>query len=115
MAENKFEESKSIQEESTLITIKLRKPTQYNGKEYTELSFDFDKLTGADGLNIQAELRQEGLFSPLPAGYNEEYLIRMAARACTEPIGADIANFLSIRDSNAIIREARAFLLSTAE
>lgn len=36
--------------------LHLSKPVLYNGEEITELAFDFDKLTGADALNIEEEL-----------------------------------------------------------
>ena len=67
---------------------KLRKPVKYNGKEYTTLTFDFDKLTGAD------------------------YRSAMAARACTEPIGVDIFDGMSLPDFNRIIGKARSFMTS---
>ena len=36
--------------------LHLTKTVMYNGEEVTELAFDFDKLTGADALNIEEEL-----------------------------------------------------------
>lgn len=101
--------------ENNLITIKLRKPVNYNGKEYTELSFDFDKLTGADGLNIEQELRDAGQGVIVSPAFNGEYLVRMAAKACTEPVNSDIFGIMSLPDSNRIRSEARSFLLTTAE
>jgi hypothetical protein len=43
--------------------------------------------------------------------FSGEYLIRMAAKACTEPIGADAFEIMSIADYNKIRSAARSFLL----
>ena len=94
----------------SVITIKLKKPVKYNNKEYTELSFDFDKLTGMDGLAIEEELQMLGKAVIVPT-LSGPYLVRMAARACTEKIGADIFNYLSLKDFNRIRDTARSFLL----
>ncbi len=94
------------------LTVKLQKPVTYNGKEYTELSFDFDKLTGLDGLAIEDELNRLGKALIVPA-LSGEYLIRMAAKACTVKIGADIFNVLSLKDYNRIRTAARSFLLQS--
>ena len=66
--------------------IEFKKPIKYNNKEYAKLSFDFDKLTGLDGLAIEEELQMMNKAVIVPA-LSGEYLIRMAARACTERIG----------------------------
>ena len=71
-------------------THKLQKPLDYEGKHYESLTFDWGKLTGNDSLG---------------------YLIRMACRACTEPIGVDVIGAMSIRDYNTIRTKARNFLL----
>lgn len=94
------------------LTVELKKPVTYNGKEYTELSFDFDALTGKDGLAIEDELNRLGkaLIVPTLSG---EYLIRMAAKACTVKIGADIFDVLPLKDYNRIRAAARTFLLQS--
>ena len=93
-------------------TYKLKSPVKYNGKEYTELTFNFDKLTGADSLNIMNEISLRlGRFVVEPA-LDVDYRVAMAAKACTEPIGTDIFNGMSMRDFNRIIAKARTFLIS---
>lgn len=94
------------------LTVKFKKPVKYNNKEYNELSFDFDKLTGMDGLAIEEELQMLNKAVIVPA-LSGEYLIRMAARACTEKIGADIFNYMSLKDYNRIRSAARSFLLQS--
>ncbi len=96
--------------ENNMFTIELKKPVMYNDKEYKSLSFDFEKLTGKDGMAIEEELSQLGKAILVPA-LSGEYLVRMAARACTEKVGSDIFDLLSIREYNQIRTAARSFLL----
>lgn len=89
---------------------KLVRPFEYEGKKYEVLTFDWGKLTGRDSLAIEAEmtaLNQPVIIPSVSAGY----LIRMACRACTEPIGVDVIAAMSIRDYNTIRTKARNFLL----
>lgn len=111
----KEEEIEAAKEEAentlSLFTIHFKKAITYNGKEYEELSFDFDTLTGADGLNIENELQSIGRPAVVPA-FSGEYLIRMAAKACTtDKIGSDIFNIMRLSDYNKIRSAARSFLL----
>lgn len=90
---------------------RLKKPVMYNGSEITELSFDFEKLTGADALNIEEQLAAKGK-PPYAGAINDaNYLILMAARACTTPVGADFFNRVSIVDFERIKNRARFFLI----
>ena len=93
-----------------LFEIEFKKPVKYNGKEYSKLSFDFEKLTGRDGLAIEEELLMMNKTVIVPA-FSGEYLVRMAARACTEKVGADIFDYMSLKDYNRIRSAARSFLI----
>lgn len=95
-----------------MFEYKLKKPVEYNGETYEELNFDFEKLTGRDGLNIEAELKAQGITVMVPA-FDSAYLIRLAAKACDKPIGADIFDNMSIADFNKIKSAARSFLLGS--
>lgn len=99
-------------EDDSLFTVTFRKPVLYNGQQYKSLTFDFDSLTGGDGLSIEAELQANGRMPIVPA-FSGEYLIRMAAKACTEPIGHDIFSVMPLREYNSIRSAARNFLLRT--
>jgi hypothetical protein len=90
--------------------VKLRKPLQYEGKEYKALSFDFDRLTGKDGMLIEREVQLTTGTAVLLPAYNTEYLIRMCAKASLNGIGADAIEALGIRDFNTVIGKARGFL-----
>lgn len=90
---------------------KLRKPVTYNGAEISEVAFDFEKLTGADALNIEDELLQRAT-PPVSGAINSAaYLIRMASRACTAPVGEDFFQMISIVDFEKIKNRARFFLM----
>lgn len=98
----------------SLVTVKFGKPVSYNGKDYTELSFDFESLTGRDALNIDTDLAMAGKIT-LMKETNEHYLVRFAACACVEPIGHDIFDDMPIKYYNKIMRAAQRFLLSDAD
>lgn len=95
------------------LTVEIREPLVYEGKTYTELHFDFDKLTGADSLAIEAELitLRKATISPEFSG---EFLVRMAARACTEKVNLKVLQGLPIGTFNKIRDRARSFLLLSA-
>lgn len=99
-------------ESTSDVIIQLSRPFSYEGKTYTELRFQWDKLTGEDSLAIENELQAQGKFVVAPT-FSGEYLVRMAARACTACIGQDMLRALPISDYNRIRSAARSFLLKS--
>lgn len=99
----------ALESEDTL-TVRFKKEVEYNGEKYSELTFDFESLTGKDGLEIENELAAQGKPLVIPA-FSGEYLVRMAAKACSAPIGYDFFDSVSLRDFNRIRSAARSFLL----
>lgn len=100
-------------DENAILEIKLKKAVEYDGETYEKLTFDFGKLTGEDAQNIEEELAALGK-TPIAAALSTDYLIRMAAKACREPIGADLFGKLTLPDFERIKTRARSFLLGTA-
>jgi hypothetical protein len=90
----------------------FKKPFEYNGKTYDELGFRFDDLTGEDSLAIEAELQAKGIMVVAPT-FNGEYLMRVAARACTEDIGTDGFKRMRIVDFERIRSRTRNFLMAS--
>lgn len=90
---------------------KFKTPFSYEGKTYDELCFDFGKLTGKDGLAIENEIQAMGRPVIIPS-LSGEYLLRMAARACTTRIGFDVLKAMPLSDYNRIRSAARNFLTS---
>lgn len=91
------------------FTIQLTKPIMHDGVELSELSFDFDKLTGRDGLAVENEIDRMGLVLLVPT-FNGEYLIRIAARACTVKMDVDALKRLSLSDYSTVRTKTRSFL-----
>ena len=112
LVENELEDMTNTSVENILH---LTKPVMYNGEEVYELAFDFDKLTGADALNIEEELVSRGKTMYYGAINDANYLIRMAAKACTKPVGVDFFYKISIIDFERIKNRARFFLSGVAQ
>lgn len=94
------------------ITIRLRKPFTYEGRTFEELTFDWNKLTGNDSLAIEGEMQAMSIPLITPT-FSGEYLVRMAARSCTETIDQLLLRALPIADFNKVRNAARSFLLKT--
>lgn len=95
----------------------FRSPFSYAGKTYEELTFDWESLTGDDSLAIEGEVNSKGKTLVIPA-YTGEYLVGMAARACTardengrRVIGSDTIRAMPLGDFQKICNRARNFLL----
>lgn len=108
------EELKQAEEEAKnakgMFVLRFKKPISYNGKEYSELAFDFEALTGRDSLDVEKELTRSGTQIVVPA-FNGEYLVRIAARACTTRVGYDVVYNMSIIDYNKLRSAVRNFLM----
>lgn len=92
-------------------THAFKKPFEYQGDIYYELTFDFDKMTGADSLAIENELRRKGHAIAVKA-LDPEYKIRFAARACVQKIGHDAFEYMRIKDYAAIMQKVQTFLIA---
>ena len=96
------------------FTFKLLTPIEHEGKEYKELKFDFSEISGADSLNIEAELNAQGIVVISPS-YQTPYLLRVCARACAEPVDVDLFTKFKLRDFLALRNKARNFLMSVEQ
>lgn len=104
------------------FTLKLKKPFTFEGQTFDELYFDFEGLTGDDALAIEDELQAIGKPTISPT-FSGQFLVRMAARACTNTvidgtgrprrIGDDALRALPIADFNRVRSKARSFLLAS--
>lgn len=90
---------------------KFSKPFNYEGEEYSELTFDWGKLTGRDSLAIEAEIAALGKALIAPE-FSGDFLVRMASRACIQKIGYDVLLAAPMKDYNKIRGKARSFLLN---
>lgn len=92
-------------------TYKFAKPFEYNGKTYTELSFDWESLTGKDCIDIEDEMAAMGNMV-IAKEFNTKYHMVFAAKACTEKnFGSDAFPLMPAKAFLNITREVRNFLL----
>ena len=121
--EKEFEVAEQQAEEDAaygdIYTHILSKPFKYDGYTFEEFEFNWTKLTGKDSLAIEHEIEIMGKALIAPE-FSGDYLIRMAARACTNtvelngqrvPVSSDMLESLPLRDYNRIRRAARSFLI----
>lgn len=95
-------------------TCKLKEPIKYEENEYGSLTFDFNRLTGDDALEIEDELAMKGNPVFMNEAANGRYLMLMALRACEERIDFNTLKKVNISDFNRIKNKARLFLLQFA-
>lgn len=70
-----------------VIHLKIKKSIEVNGSQVNELVLDFTNLTGEDILSIDTELRMEGRPAGFDSIYNQEAMLKLAARGigCIPP------------------------------
>ncbi len=113
VAEQKAKEE-AAKDNAVHFTFRLLTPVEYDGVTYTELEFDFSEISGADSLNIEAELNASGIVVIAPS-YQSPYLLRMCARACKTKIDYKLFSAFKLRDYLAIRNKARNFLMSSEQ
>jgi len=90
-------------------TYKLARKIKIADKEYSELTLDFEKLTGAD-MEAVAALSNEG--SANFSEFSKTYLMNIVARAANITIN-ELRHF-PIADCTVLTLRAQAFLLGAA-
>lgn len=98
-------------EDATKRVMTLKKPIEKMGTLYKELHFDYDKLTGMDSLEVEDEIEKTTGMTVVAPALNLQYLIRISARACDEPIGSDDIFRMNLSDFNHVRNMARNFML----
>ena len=98
-----------VLEMSDTYVHRFKKPFTYQGKTYEKLAFDFGKLTLNDSLAVEDELNALGKGALVPE-WNSQYLVRLAAKACTDKIGSDVLMTLPIHEGRRILTRTRNFI-----
>lgn len=98
--------------EATTSTYKhiFKKPFEYGGEIYTELTFDFESLNGKDMLAVELELQNANIF-PMAAEISANLQCKLAAKAAK--IGSDVLEAMPLKEFNKITNAARDFLLNS--
>lgn len=88
----------------------FKKPFEYEGKTYQELTFDFGRLKGRDMVAIENEMQSMSEYALAPE-ISTSFQSKMAARAAG--IGSDVLEAMPMKDFNKITGAARRFLLDS--
>ena len=91
-------------------THTFKKPFEYEGKTYEELTFDFEHLKGRDMVAIENEMQGASEYALAPE-ISTSFQSKMAARAAG--IGSDVLEAMPLKDFNKITGAARRFLLDS--
>ena len=91
------------------MNFKLTKAIKYDGEEIKELNLDFDKLTGQDLLDAEAELSAEKKAPPVKE-FNKGYLAIVGAKAAGVP--TDMVKLLGAKDFTQFTMHVQNFLIS---
>ena len=112
-----LEKEQEAQPDPAVYTHKLARPFTYENKTVEQLDFDFDGLTGADTIAIEAELnhRMKNLMYP---HLSWEFMTLMAVRACTTRdanglrfVDRGFLEAMPMREYKALLGKARGFFL----
>lgn len=93
-----------------VYTHKFKRPFEYDDKVYTEMTFDFERLTGRDMVSIETEMQMNNEYALAPE-ISRSFQSKMAAKAAG--IGSDVLEALPMKDFNKITNAARSFLIDT--
>ncbi len=94
--------------------LPLKTPITVKGDEVDSLTFNLGGLTGRDSLAIEREIAMLGLPIYARMELSSDYVIRVAAKACTLPIGSDTIEGLGLAEFNLVRQAVRDFLTDTA-
>lgn len=86
----------------------FKKPFEYEGTEYTTITFNFNKLKGKDMIAIESEMQAMNEYALAPE-ISSSFLCKMAARSAS--VGSDIIENLPMGDFSKIKNAARDFLI----
>lgn len=93
-----------------VYTHVFKKPFEYEGRTYEELTFDFGHLKGRDMVAIENEMQGASEYALAPE-ISTSFQSKMAARAAG--IGSDVLEAMPLKDFNKITGAARRFLLDS--
>lgn len=93
-----------------VYTHVFKKPFEYEGKTYTELTFNFERLSGRDMVSIETEMQMNNEYALAPE-ISRSFQGKMAAKAAG--IGSDVLEAMPLKDFNKITNAARSFLIDT--
>ena len=90
-------------------TVQLLKPTLHDGKELTEVSFDWSSLTGKDMLEIERKMNAAGKTMG-SARFSGDFLLGMAERASDQHLDKGFFERMPLGDYHNVRDGAKNFL-----
>lgn len=99
----------TVVENPNIKIVPLKSPIEIDGTFFSEIKLDFGNMTGADVLQIDAELKAEDHFEGFNSVHNQHVLLKLASKA--SGILPDDLMKLSIVDFTEVTFTARNFLL----
>ena len=91
-------------------TVKLAPAFAYEGQEYTEIHFNFGKLTGKDAVDIEEEMTAQGIAAVQNEATDGKY--QMIAAAKGSGVSEDVLKALPLKKNMEIKRAARRYMLN---
>lgn len=86
---------------------KLKKPFPYEDHNFEKFTFNWDTLSGADMVDVEREMSDDGEFAISPE-YSTSYLLRLAAKAAN--VSYEVIKRLPIDEAGIIRNKTRDFL-----
>lgn len=103
-------EKDGVESDAGVYTHVFKKPFEYEGRTYTELTFNFERLSGRDMVSIETEMQMANEYALAPE-ISRSFQGKMAAKAAG--IGSDVLEAMPLKDFNKITNAARSFLIDT--
>lgn len=103
-------ERDGTESDTGVYTHVFKKPFEYEGRTYTELTFNFERLSGRDMVSIETEMQMANEYALAPE-ISRSFQGKMAAKAAG--IGSDVLEAMPLKDFNKITNAARSFLIDT--
>ena len=110
MTDTELEQEVLDKQATGVVTVKLRRPFEWEDNTYTELKFCFYKITGKDCVAISQKLMRKNI-GTFRAFNNDAYIVEFAALACEAPVGTDMIKALPSCDYFKIRTATSNFLL----
>ncbi len=98
---------KKVVENPNIKVVTLKSPIEIDGALLNAVTLDYGKLTGADMLTIDEELKTEGHSEGFDSIYNQQVLVKIASKA-SGLLTDDLAR-LSLLDFAEVTFSARNF------
>lgn len=92
---------------SGVYSHEFKKPFEYEGQKYKTITFNFERLTGADFIAVENEMTSNSEFAIDPT-MSRSYLSKLASRACG--VASDVIEAMPARDFKKITDAVRNFL-----